>query len=269
MSVPGAAQVWEGLRRVTRHFQNAAYWTERRDACDILHMVARQAILRLRQAAEDPDPDVSHWGRQYTAIVQKDFEASPPELLPHLDSELDKQISDEEGPATPAQLHSTAETPSQSQAAADTLQAAPASIPRGPQTPEDLLEWLRRFAAERMGTFEERPGGVALLMPVEGGRRQRVFIDIREDSADGGPVVLIYSICGEAAEDTYRWALEANARLSRGAFACIDHKGKLTLVLRLRRLLHDINWNSLPLKISYIARKGDWAESHLGQGDRF
>ncbi|HOR26727.1 MAG TPA: hypothetical protein PLS90_02220 [Candidatus Sumerlaeota bacterium] len=255
MAAPGAQSLWSGLREVVAHLTRAAYWTERRDACDLLHLTARQALLQLRRAARDSDPDVKHWGEQYLTQIRRDLDSDVEELAATLDAALSRDVVDETG-ATPV--------------AATGPAAAPPRDARddGPRDAEDLIRWLEQWTAEQGGPFERREAGAACVLPVGDARRQRIFLDAARADSSGQPVAMFYSLCGEADPDTYQWALEANASLSRGAFAVIQHRERRMLIMRLRRSLRDLRYATLPRKLLYLARKADWAESRLKEQDR-
>ncbi len=248
MNQEDVRQFWDGLRRVVESFRNAEYWTHRREATELLMKSARQAIYRLRQAAEDPDPDVNHWGRQHCAQIEKDLSTPLAELAPRLEAEL-------------------AETapPAESAAAAD--ETATQLAPSGPLSPGDLVDWLEENLTGPNGSFERRDTGASFVLELSDGRCQRIYLDMTKTNSRGEPVALFYSICGQADPDTFRWAMEANTSLSRGAFGVIQHKDRDVLILRLRRSIADIRYETIQRNLRYLAGKADWAEARLKEDD--
>jgi hypothetical protein len=236
-------QLWAGLAGLVAQLQAAKYWTDRRDACEHLLAVARQAVVRLRQAAADKDPDVAHWGKQAVERLRKDLSGPEPADLAALDHELTKLAKD-------AELAAPADS------------AAPGSV-------RELLDWLAQFARTEDGAFEPREAGGRIAMPLPEGRKQTIHVDLGKTDSQGRPVALFYSICGEAQSKDFQWALEANAALSRGAFAIIGHKDRHMLIMMLRRRIEELAWETLPKKIRYLAHKADWAESHLQPQDKY
>jgi hypothetical protein len=81
--------------------------------------------------------------------------------------------------------------------------------------------------------------------------------------------VLFYSICGEAKPETYRWALEANCGMNRGAFGVIKSQDKDVLILLMRRPLDELILERLGNKLRTLASKADDAESRLKTQDTF
>lgn len=241
--------LWEGMRHLIGQLQQGRYWTDRRDACEELHKVGRQAITRLRQGAEDSDPDVSHWSRQACQELGKDLITPIEEVAHKLDAELAEGGWDPDSPEAAKG------------AASPTRSAAP------PDRPEELLEWLEQFATQAGGVLTRKELGGSLSLPVANGRKQTIFINLAQKEAEGDPLVLFYSICGAARPEIQAWALQANCSLSAGAFGVIQHQGGSMLIMMMRWRMDEIRGANLEPKLKYLAEKADWAESRLSDQD--
>lgn len=235
--------IWMGLRGLVGQLQSAPYWVQRRDACEVLFKIARQIILRLRQAARDEDRDVAHWGQQACRQLTKDLQVTPEEL------EL-QVFTDWENAKRDADLERADDEDSE------------------PLTAGQLTAWLAEFAKEERGELKPREGGATITLPVRDGRRQTIYADFSKSTSEGAPSALFYSVCGHATPEAYDWALQANTALSRGAFGVIHHQNKPVLIMLMRRRFSEIYLGTLGEKLRYIARKADVAESRLTGSDR-
>lgn len=259
---PTISQFWNAVRGLMTRLSEGRYWTERREACEDLLKVARQIVGRLREAAEDTDPDIRHWGQSACDQIAKDFRLPLAELRANLETELHK-LADLETRRDADDLVATSADLEASEPAPDPL---PPEV--GPQSVEELQGWLERHAGEVKGKYEAREKGARVILPVPGERRQTIHADWGKKDSRGETIALFYSICGVAREEDYGWALEANASLSRGCFGLIRHGEDRVLIMLLRRRLRELPWQTLPKKLDYLARKADWAEARLGKDDR-
>jgi hypothetical protein len=250
---------WEGLKHLIGKVRSVSYWTERRDACESLLDAARLVILPLREAAADKDPDIAHWGNQACDQIRQDFRQPTETMAGQMDSRLEDRIrrAAETGVSAEEPLQPDTREPVNSVGAAECA-----------GSPDELVEWVEAVVGELKGEFKRTAAGCRFVLPVSEGREQRIYLDMTRKNTSGRPVGLFYSLCGEASPDDYEWALGANANLSRGAFAVIEHKDSRMMVLMLRRPFHEYPRQSLAKKFKYLASKADWAESRLSETDR-
>lgn len=243
-------QLWDDLRGLVEQARAGRYWTERRDAIEELHKIARQAIFRLQQASRDQDPDVGHWSKEACAGLARMTAAPSNDLAPKIDKELADGGKD---PDTPHE-------------AVNPVSAPPAStVPLA--TAEGLLAWLEAFAREQNGFYAAKPKGANVTLPLDHGRKQTLQLDLSHKDSEGEALALFYSIAGEAGPEHYLWALQANSNLSGEAFGIIQSQGKNLLVMVLRCRLAELNESWLRRRLFYMARKADWAEQNIHEQD--
>lgn len=252
MKPPGSQALWQGLSQLTDTLRAGKYWTDRRDACEAMLQAARQIVLRTREAAEDKDPDVAHWGNQACRVLQQDMTDPIATLGAKLESEWAKHAQGIDAPTD-----APVEQP-----------PAPSAKVEPALTKEALFDWIGRFAAAEKGSFKRKGDSGALVMPLKNDRRQTVQVDLTHKDSKGAPVVLFYSICGEADPGAFEWSLKANSTLSRGAFGVIEHQSRKVLILLLRRRIEECPLPTLAKKLRYLAQKADWAEARLRDEDR-
>jgi hypothetical protein len=243
--------IWPEVRALIEKLRTSRYWTDRRDACEQVGLLSRQLLFRLRQAAEDHDPDIVHCARKAMSQVRADASNVVGELVADMDRAL-----------AAGETHTTA-----ADAASDAPDAT--APPDGATfTPESLLEWLDQFATESRGHFKPRANGAQVELPTAADRCQNVFVDLAQKDDAGRPVALFYSICGHATPEAIAWAMETNTRLHRGAFGVINQGDRTALIMLLRHPVDRIWADDLPDTLRYLAEKADWAESKLSPTDR-
>jgi hypothetical protein len=240
--------LWEGLRGLIRRLEDGRYWTDRREASQQLLAAGQQILYRLKKAAGDSDPDVAHWAQQALDQFSKDMRLKPEETA----EKMERMLAEGEEP--------TAGGEEAVEPARQTKQA--------PQTADEMIQWLEDYAGRIGGTFGRRGEGATLELPAGEGRRQTLYFDLSGADRQGKPVALIYSVSGRATAETFRWALEENLKLTRGAFGLINHKGRDVLIMLMRRPLDHLFYDDLPKQLDYLARKADEAEARLGETDR-
>ena len=248
------SQLWDSLRALVGRLREGRYWTERRDACEELHKIARQAVGRLQQAARDRDPDVAHWGAHGCTELTRMLSGNAPDAGDKIDKELAEGGKDPDHPS----MAEAAEARGAEEAA-----AAPVAI----NTPEGLVAWVEGYATQQGGTFTRRASGAAITLDVDNGRKQTLYLDLDHKDSEGAPIALFYSLCGEAQPEHYLWALQANGNLSGGAFAIIALQGRNMLIMLMRWRLAELNETLLRQRLFYLARKADWAEGNIKEKD--
>lgn len=251
------AQLWDGLRALVARFRDGRYWTDRRDACEELHKIARQAVGRLQQAARDRDPDIAHWGAQGCAELTRLLAGDIPDAAGKIDLELAAGGRDPDHPsAAEAGAGSAGEGRADEQVAAAALTTA-----------DGLVAWLEAYAAQHGGDFSRRATGAQITLDVDNGRKQTLFLDLGYKDSEGEPIALFYSLCGEALPEHTLWALQANGNLSGGAFAVISRQGRNMLIMLMRWRLAELTETMLRQRLYYLARKADWAEANIKEKD--
>ncbi|PCJ53530.1 MAG: hypothetical protein COA73_15160 [Candidatus Hydrogenedentota bacterium] len=128
---------------------------------------------------------------------------------------------------------------------------------------------------EKLVTALERPGkrevtsienGYEIVVTINSGRKQAIRVTT-DTSRLEKEIVRVYSICGEATEDVYRWCLKSNLQFTHCALAIekVDEKDMLVLVNCF--LAQEITYNALKVSVKEVAYYGDWVESKLTDED--
>ena len=111
-----------------------------------------------------------------------------------------------------------------------------------------------------------RPGGVVLSVPLEEGRKQRVTISFDAKDFEGDPLVVLYTECGAAEAQNFKWALRQNMRMSFGAIAIRDIGDAPAFVMVNTHTRAAATPQDIRKSILLLARKGDALEKALTGG---
>lgn len=234
-----------GVEAALRQFETGSNWIERRDAIDVLGLCAREIGHALRAGAADSDPDVAHAASQLLLALKKDLtgsaEAAAIEIAAQrravqgaLDSEPDEARESASGQGAGA---------------------AP--------SPAEIRRWLTELAEVHKAKVVGEGELLTVKFPLQGGRSQKVYVDLDEQDSAGEPLVLLYTVCGEPRPEVYPRALLANARLSHAAFALLRRAENERLIMVCRRRLAGLRQPAFASNMLYIAKKGDEAQAQL------
>jgi len=113
--------------------------------------------------------------------------------------------------------------------------------------------------------LKERTAGekYSVVVPLPGGRSQKVYVTIGGTDSDGAGLICIYTVCGPATPKNYEWALRRNMKISFGSFALADHSGKRMFVMVNTLLAEATEPVELQKSIDTLARHGDQLEELL------
>lgn len=135
--------------------------------------------------------------------------------------------------------------------------------------PQDRSYTLAELAkaCERTGKRElvEHGDGYAVTVKGKDGREQTVFI-VPAKRKDGVDLVRVYTRCGPAQDDQFRWALESNLSLSHGAFALSDefaNGGGAEFVIINVFIASEATPEEVKASVKEMAFYGDWLEQKL------
>lgn len=221
-------------------------WTDRRDAAEALTYAARIALLTLRERSTDMDRDVQAFCKKALAEVEADQRTSLEHVRVGLASFLEaaERVA---GPTPPP---------------ASSVDAPEPSLDR------EAVEETVQEAADMIGASLEK-GSRGLKARVSlGDRSQKIYIDFGRKDPDGRDILMIYTLCGRPSPERYRWALDANARLSYGALALAKVDNEEMLALVETRVVRAIRPDTLAASLRYVAEAGDRIERELGASDR-
>lgn len=235
-----------------RQLAGGRNWVERRDGAAALAMMAREAVLALRKAAQDKDPDVAHECRKSVETIAGDLTATLPELEMEIAAALRAYHADR-GARSPA--------------AAPGGAAAAGAPGGGEPTAEAIGAWLGEIVVKHGGQASQTEGKWLLELGVGRGRTQKLFVEADKTDSNGRGVIVVYTICGPAEAKVLRAALKSNMQLSHAAFGLMAQGEGHLLALQSRRRRAGLTREGLEEDLLYVARKGDQAEAQLQGAD--
>jgi hypothetical protein len=129
--------------------------------------------------------------------------------------------------------------------------------------------------AEIVSSHIEGPGvsasetddGYEIVIRLESGRFQKVYIaQSRDEERDAG-LIHIYTPCGPAASRAFKWALEANSKLTHGAIGIRSVAGEEMLVVSDTYVASTARGEQVRDAVFAIAETGDVIEKGLTRVD--
>lgn len=113
--------------------------------------------------------------------------------------------------------------------------------------------------------------GFLLTVLLPDGRKQHIFVSFREDDTDKTELIILYTTCGKAAPNLYKWALSANAKMPYGGIALRQIDGEDYFTISYTSIISSATAISMRKIVMDLAAKGDWIEKNLSKdgGDRF
>lgn len=241
-----------------RQMNEGRNWVERRDAATALAMMVREALLALRKTAADKDPDVAHECQKSIETIGNELKIDLSTVEMELSGSLRAYHMDRGGPGA---LREGSEEEREAEAEITRPTGAPSAV--------DVVEFMKEIARKRSGRVGSAGNHWYVELDLEGGRRQKIFVDPNKKDGAGEPIVILYTLCGPAEPKVYSTALKSNSQLSHAAFGLLKQGEKDVLALISRRRLSVMTENALEDDLLYLASKGDRAEKQLQGGDEF
>ena len=99
-------------------------------------------------------------------------------------------------------------------------------------------------------------------------RRQVVHVE-PHTRKDGTELIRVYTVCGPARTDAYRWALRANRNLPLGALAVAKYEGTEHFILLNCYLTSTVTPADVRSSVRELSRYGDWIEQKITGMDDF
>lgn len=131
--------------------------------------------------------------------------------------------------------------------------------------PVEFRTFVERLGQVMNAEVVEEGGAIGLAIPLDEGRRQRVFLGLAKDAYDR-PLLAAYSNIGDADDVDPMAALELNASTAYGAVAI--HEGRV--IMRRTERLTNLDPASLAECLQLLALNADVIEQTLyGRRDRF
>lgn len=128
---------------------------------------------------------------------------------------------------------------------------------------ESLRALISEITADTVIEVKEMESGFELIVPLPGNRSQKVYVTLDRRDADGENLFQVYTICSEAMEKMYEFALRMNMELDYGALAIQDMYGRDYLVIVDTQLVRTAQPAEIEKSILTLAEVGDDLEKIL------
>jgi len=217
-------------------------WTERRDVAQCLASVSQQIVKALEDVIKsEDDVDVRVACEQALNAVRGHLKLAPVQV---------------QAPPAPAPAPEAAPT----QAQAPEAETAPAE-------PVSLAE-IVQADIERPGvTVSETEDGYEIVTRLESGRFQKVHLVRSRDESRDIDLIQIFTVCAPANERVFKWALEANCKLTHGALAMRTLGGKQMLIITDTYQAATVRREQIRDAVFAIADAGDVIEKGMTRVD--
>lgn len=219
-------------------------WTERRDVADFLAETAKRIVITIENVVKsDGDVDVLTACEQALNSVREHLKLTP--------------IQVQAAAPEPAPV---AVEPQQRMLEPDMEEEAEES--------QVLLAEIVSSDVEGPGvTVSETDDGYEIVVRLESGRFQKVYLaEGRDEKRDVG-LIHIFTPCGPAASRVFKWALEANSKLTHGAIGIRSLGGKEMLVISDTYVASTVRREQVRDAVFAIAETGDVIEKGLTRVD--
>jgi hypothetical protein len=215
-------------------------WTERRDVAECLATVSQQIVKALEDVIKsEKDVDVRVACEQALNAVREHLKLAPIQVQ-----------------AQPAPIPEAAPT----SAKAPEAETAPAQ-------PVSLAE-IVRADIERPGvTVSETEDGYEIVTRLESGRFQKVYLVRSRDESRDIDLIQIFTACAPANDRVFKWALEANCKLTHGALAMRTLSGKEMLIITDTCQAGTVTREQIRDAVFAIAEAGDVIEKGMTRVD--
>lgn len=105
--------------------------------------------------------------------------------------------------------------------------------------------------------------GWLLIVPLKGGRSQKVSVATSSSDSEGEQILVIYTQCGPADPKSYEWALKQNLRMPYGAIGVREIKDKSMFVMVDTQLARTAQADEIRKSVLELAKRADAIEKAL------
>jgi hypothetical protein len=217
-------------------------WTERRDIAECLATVSQQIVKALEDIIRsEKDVDVRVACEEALNTVREHLELAPIQVQ-----------------AAPAPAPAPEAAPTRAKASeAGTPSAEPAS-----------LEEIVHAEIEQPGvTVSDTDDGYEIVTRLESGRFQKVYLVRSRDESRDIDLLQIFTVCAPANSRVFKWALEANCKLTHGALAVRTVDAKEMLVITDTYQAGTVRREQLRDAVFAMAEAGDVIEKGMTRVD--
>jgi hypothetical protein len=116
-------------------------------------------------------------------------------------------------------------------------------------------------------TASETDDGYEIVIRLESGRFQKVYVAEGRDEKKGIGLIHVITRCGPAESRVFKWALEANSKLTHGAIGIRSLGGKEMLVVSDTYVASTVRREQIRDAVFAIAETGDVIEKGLTRVD--
>jgi|GEM_PF-2875350 len=222
-------------------------WTERRDVAEFFAETAKRIVTAIEDVIKsESDPDVQVACEQALNNVREHLKLAPIQV------QAAPVAAPEPAPMAAADEQGTALEPETEDAAGEQVSVAEivSSDIEGPGV-----------------SASETDDGYEIVIRLESGRFQKVYITEGRDEKRGVGLIHIFTPCGPAASRVFKWALEANSKLTHGAIGIRALAGKEMLVVSDTYVASTVRREQVRDAVFAIAETGDVIEKGLTRVD--
>lgn len=210
------------------------HWTERRDVADLLAETATRIVSSIEDVVKsEDDVDVQAACAQALNSVREHLKLAPIQV----------------------------------QAAAP----EPAPVAAEPQEEAGGRLCLAEIVSSDIEgpgvTASETDDGYEIVIRLESGRFQKVYVAEGRDEKKGIGLIHVITRCGPAESRVFKWALEANSKLTHGAIGIRSLGGKEMLVVSDTYVASTVRREQIRDAVFAIAETGDVIEKGLTRVD--
>jgi len=231
------------------------------DVEDRVRSDAARAIDTLKRRTR-PSDDIGETTEQWTGRVLK--KASTERVPPQAGSSAKTRKlvkKDLEAPAPP--------TVTVRSSAAENARALEATRARPPAEAARARKELLDEALAGLGIqIEAKRYGFKLIVPLLNGRKQFVRVGYEQSDFESDKVIVVFSPCGRAKQEHYRWALELNHGLSYGKLGLVAGPQGDEFVMSATLLEATADPAEVRKAILSVAEKADKVEAKFSPEDR-
>jgi hypothetical protein len=223
----------ELLNTLISELKQGEYWTDRRDTAEFLAEAAKQIVTAIQDVAKkEEDVDVRAVCEQALNGVRDFLKLQPVRV---------------EAPP----------------------QAAPQEEAPGKEERVPLEVMVREDLAGPNVTVAETDDGYELIVTLEDGRRQTVYVAEERDEKQDLDLIRIFTVCAPANSSAFKWALETNGKLTHGAIAIRRVGGKEVYVIVDTHPAEMVRREHVREAVFSIAEIGDTVEKGMTRADKF
>jgi HEAT repeat protein len=150
------------------------------------------------------------------------------------------------------------------------VEAPPPAAPKASR-PADRAAMLEQALDGTGAKIQKRKYGFKITVPRLNRRNQEVRLVYDRSDPDDDILLLVFTVCGPADPDRFRWALRMNVKSAYGSLALWNagKKGGERFILLVTLLEEETTVEELRKSVLTVAERGDGIEKKLTGGDKY